>query len=77
MIGNRVSAGTFPRPTSDGVWLIDEKTNNLGAPEMHQMTRQPRNYANSVQSIKGAIQMEYAPFSIIFIKCIKKNINSN
>jgi hypothetical protein len=36
-IRNRVSAGTFPRPTSDEVWLIGDKADNLDAPEMHQM----------------------------------------
>jgi len=63
-IRNRVSAGTFPRPTSDGVWPIDDKADNLDAPEMHPMARKPRNYAISVQSIIGAVQMEYASFSI-------------
>jgi hypothetical protein len=64
-IRNRVSAGTFPHPTSDEVWPIDEKVDGLGAPKMHQAARNPRRYAHSVQSIIGAIQMEYAPCSIM------------
>jgi len=42
-----------PRPTSDGAWQIDDKADNLDAPKMHQMTRKPRSYTISVQSIMG------------------------
>lgn len=28
-IRNRVSAGTFPRPTSDGVWLVQDVADYL------------------------------------------------
>jgi hypothetical protein len=55
-IVERVSAGTFPRPTSDRVWLIDDKADNLDAPEMHPMAGKPRSNAISVQSIIGATQ---------------------
>jgi hypothetical protein len=53
-----------PRPTSDGVWLVDDKATIFIAPEMHQMVGKPRSYAISVQSIIGAIQIEYAALSI-------------
>ena len=45
-----------PGPTSNGVWQIDNKADNLDAPEMHQMVRKLHNYAISVQSIIGATQ---------------------
>jgi len=58
------SAEAFPRPASDGVWLIDGIENNPDAPEMRQMARIPNKYALSVQSIIGAMRIEYAAFSI-------------
>ena len=66
------SAETFPRPTSNGVWLIDDIADNLDAPEMHQMARKPHSYAISAQFIIWTIQMEYAPFSIMYKVYITK-----
>ena len=45
---------TFPRPTSDGVWQISDKADNLDEPKMHHLARRPRSYPISVQSIIGA-----------------------
>lgn len=60
------SAEGVPRPTNDGVWLIDDIANNLDAPKMHQMARKPNSYAISVQSIIGATQNRHGETFSIF-----------
>lgn len=54
-IRNRVSAGTFPRPTEDGIWMIQDVADWLDAQKVSACAPMERTSAAFPESLKGTV----------------------